>query len=143
MKQRIAFVCCVLAGILLPMVPASAQDDSRVFKVNVRLVEVYATVFDHKGHYVDGLGRDSFRGLENGRPQSIHTFEANTDGISCAILLDTTGSMTEALPRVKNSVVRLIDELGDHDLVAVFTFDRDWWCARISQSTRTLPSAVC
>jgi VWFA-related protein len=125
MKPRIAWLCFgALLVTLLPMAPARGQDEPGKFKVNVRLVEVYATVLDHKGHYVDGLGRDSFKVLENGRPQSIHTFEADTDGISCAILLDTTGSMTQALPRVKNSVVKLIDELGDHDSVAIFTFDR-------------------
>jgi Ca-activated chloride channel family protein len=125
MKPRIAWLCSgALLVTLLPMAPARGQDEPGKFKVNVRLVEVYATVLDHKGHYVDGLGRDSFKVLEDGRPQSIHTFEADTDGISCAILLDTTGSMTQALPRVKNSVVKLIDELGDHDSVAIFTFDR-------------------
>ncbi len=125
MKKNIAwFRSCALLGILLSVAAAFAQDDAGVFKVNVRLVEVYATVLDHKGHYVDGLGRDSFKVLEDGRPQSIHTFEANSDGISCAILLDTTASMAAALPRVKNSVVKLIDELADQDSVAIFTFDQ-------------------
>jgi VWFA-related protein len=125
MKKNITwFRSCALLGILLSVAAACAQDDAGVFKVNVRLVEVYATVLDHKGHYVDGLGRDSFKVLEDGRPQSIHTFEANSDGISCAILLDTTASMAAALPRVKNSVVKLIDELADKDSVAIFTFDQ-------------------
>src|SRR5262249_48005351 len=35
----------------------------------------------------------------------------------------TTGSMKEALPRVKNGVVRLIDELDPSDAVAIYTFD--------------------
>lgn len=125
MKKNITwFRSCALLGILLSVAAAFPQDDAGVFKVNVRLVEVYATVLDHKGHYVDGLGRDSFKVLEDGRPQSIHTFEANSDGISCAILLDTTASMAAALPRVKNSVVKLIDELADQDSVAIFTFDQ-------------------
>jgi len=125
MKKNITWLrSCALVGILLSVAAACAQDDAGVFKVNVRLVEVYATVLDHKGHYVDGLGRDSFKVLEDGRPQSIHTFEANSDGISCAILLDTTASMAAALPRVKNSVVKLIDELADQDSVAIFTFDQ-------------------
>ena len=125
MKKNITWLrSCALLGILLPVAFACAQDETGAFKVNVRLVEVYATVLDHKGHYVDGLGRDSFKVLEDGRPQSIHTFEANSDGISCAILLDTTASMAAALPRVKNSVVKLIDELADQDSVAIFTFDQ-------------------
>jgi VWFA-related protein len=32
--------------------------------------------------------------------------------------------MSEALPRVKNSIVKLIDELGAEDSVAIYTFDQ-------------------
>jgi Ca-activated chloride channel family protein len=102
---------------------APAQDSLATIKVNVRLVEVYATVLDHKGKYVDGLGRDDFKILEDGKPQRISIFENNADALSCAVLLDTTGSMREALPRVKNSVSKLIDELTPQDSVAIYTFD--------------------
>jgi len=40
----------------------------------------------------------------------------------CAILLDTTGSMSASLPRLKNSVMNFIDELGPEDFVAIYTF---------------------
>jgi VWFA-related protein len=84
---------------------ASSQQSPGVIKVDVRLVEVYATIYDHKGRYVDGLSRDSFQIFEDGKPQEITNFEATTESLSCAILLDTTGSMAEALPRVKYSIV--------------------------------------
>lgn len=108
--------------LLLLVLAGNCQDDLSTLKVDVRLVEVYATVFDHKGNYVDGLSRDSFQILENGTPQRIANFETNQQSISCAILLDTTGSMTFALPLVKNSVVKLIDQLNPADSVAIFTF---------------------
>jgi Ca-activated chloride channel homolog len=103
--------------------PSFAQESLATIKVNVRLVEVYATVLDHKGTFVDGLKPDDFQILEDGRPQRISIFESNADALSCAILLDTTGSMREALPRVKNSIVKLIDELEPSDSVAIYTFD--------------------
>jgi len=122
MSNRPLLLCTLL---LLPacFAPCMAQDSVGTIKVNVRLVEVYATVLDHKGKFVDGLRSDNFQILENGRPQRISIFESNTDALSCAILLDTTGSMREALPRVKNSVVKLIDTLDPQDSVAIFTFD--------------------
>ena len=122
MSNRPLLLCTLL---LLPafLAPCVAQDSMGTIKVNVRLVEVYATVLDHKGKFVDGLRSDNFQILENGRPQRISIFESNTDALSCAILLDTTGSMREALPRVKNSVVKLIDTLDPQDSVAIFTFD--------------------
>jgi Ca-activated chloride channel family protein len=100
-----------------------AQNESAVFRSDVRLVEVYATVFDHKGKYLDGLDSHSFQLLDEGKPQPIMTFESNQAEISCAILLDTTGSMAKALPSVKNAVLRLIDEFRDNDAVAIYAFN--------------------
>jgi VWFA-related protein len=99
-----------------------AQEGGVVFKSDVRLVEVYATVFDHRGHYVDGLPRASFEVLDEGAPQPIVTFESNLSSLSCAILLDTTGSMFRALPGVKNAVLHLIDEFRPEDAIAVYSF---------------------
>jgi Ca-activated chloride channel homolog len=100
------------------------QSSPDVLRVQTRLVEVYATVYDSSGHYVDGLGRDRFHLLEDGRPQPIAIFETNIEKLSCAVVLDTTGSMATVLPRVKNAVVKLIDALGPQDAVAIYTFDR-------------------
>jgi Ca-activated chloride channel homolog len=107
------------------LAPAFAQDGEVIdtIKVKVRLVEVYATVYDQKGRYVDGLKADNFKILEDGQLQRISIFENSAGSLSCAILLDTTGSMREALPRVKNSVVKLIDALGPQDAVAIYSFD--------------------
>ncbi len=112
---RLLFVSGAFVGLL-------AQSGSAVFRSDVRLVEVYATVFDHKGKYLDGLDSHSFEVLDEGKPQPIVTFESNQAELSCAILLDTTGSMARALPGVRNAVLRLIDEFRDNDAVAVYGF---------------------
>jgi Ca-activated chloride channel family protein len=112
--------CLILFSLQLPV--AVAQRDATVFHIEARLVEVYATVFDHRGHFVDGLPVDAFHVSENGQPQQIRHFESDSQAIRCAILLDTTGSMGSALPHLKNSVVTFIDELGPEDSVAIYTF---------------------
>ena len=103
---------------------AHSQEPAATIKVQVRLVEVYASVHDQKGHFVDGLNRENFQVFEDGKPQQIAAFDSTSQSLSCAVLLDTTGSMNEALPRVKNSIVKLIDELGLGDSVAIYTFDQ-------------------
>ncbi len=60
--------------------------------------------------------------LDNGKEQRLKHFESESEAMHCAILLDTTGSMTGALPRLKNSVIDFIDELGPADYVAIYTF---------------------
>lgn len=101
---------------------SQAQPGGLVIRTEVRMVEVYATVLDHHGHYLDDLPRDAFRILDNGAPQPIVSFESSATELSCAILLDTTGSMTAALPRVKNAVHMLIDEFRESDWIAVYGF---------------------
>jgi len=98
----------------------SAQD--ALFRTETRLVEVYATIRDHNGRYMDGLPRERFELRDNGQAQALAAFESNASGLSCAILLDTTGSMAEVLPVVKNSIIKLIDAMSDQDTVAIFGF---------------------
>ncbi len=101
---------------------AQAQPGGLVIRTEVRMVEVYATVFDSHGKFLDDLPREAFRLLDNGAPQPIVTFENSATDLSCAILLDTTGSMAAALPKVKNAIHQLIDEFRPNDWVAVYGF---------------------
>lgn len=105
------------------MFAASWREQMPVFKSKVRLVEVYATVIDQKGRFVTGLSRDQFEVREDGELHQISAFEATSSDLSCAILLDATGSMAASLPTVKNAILRLIDNLRTNDSFAVYTFN--------------------
>jgi Ca-activated chloride channel family protein len=115
----LACLSMIVAGAANPQAP---QEPSVVFRAEGRMVQVYATVLDHKGHYMDGLPRESFQIRDNGRPEPIVAFENSAAELSCAILLDTTGSMRDSLPTVKNALSRLIDEYREQDSVAVYGF---------------------
>jgi len=110
----------------LPALPspgdAPLPATGHVFRADARLVEVHATITDERGRYVDGLRREQFTILDQGEPRPIAAFETHTSALSCALLLDTTGSMEPALPALKNAALKLIDELRDEDAVAVYTF---------------------
>jgi VWFA-related protein len=100
----------------------AAAQNVPTFRGSTELVQVYATVVDHHNHYVDGLKREAFQVLENGQPQPLMSFEDPSDGVSVALILDTTGSMQKTLPFVRNSASRFIDQLGTKDSIAIFTF---------------------
>jgi Ca-activated chloride channel family protein len=85
-------------------------------------VEVYATIRDQNGRYLDDLPRERFQLKDNGEPQPLAAFESNAEKFSCAVLLDTTGSMAAVLPVVKSSVIHMIDQLRDEDTVAIYSF---------------------
>lgn len=113
--------CCSCVALLLPG-RSHAQNQLDNYRIEARLVEVYATVVDERGHFVDGLTAEAFRVLDNGKEQKLKHFESDAESMHCAILLDTTGSMSGALPRLKNSVIDFIRNLGPDDYVAVYTF---------------------
>jgi Ca-activated chloride channel family protein len=92
------------------------------FRSDVRLVEVAASVYDRKGNPVDDLPKDKFRILEDGSPQTIVNFESDSEALSCALLIDTTGSMQDALGSVRNAVSNLLEQLRPQDAVAVYAF---------------------
>jgi len=121
MKILRTFICFAFITVLQqPRV--NAQNDFGTYRIDARLVQVYATVLDPRGRFVDGLPPEAFHVLENGKEQTLKHFESEAQSMHCAILLDTTGSMTGALPRLKNSVIDFIDELGPDDYVAIYTF---------------------
>jgi len=122
-KKTAAMFCVCLAALGWVSGFRRTQQVPGAIKVEVHLVEVYARVYDHKGGYVDGLARDSFQVFDDGKSEQITNFETSGQSLSCGILLDTTGSMAAALPRVKNSIVNLINALDPQDSVAIYTFD--------------------
>jgi Ca-activated chloride channel homolog len=105
-----------MAGLFL-YAPVPAQ-----FRVTTRLVEVNVTVRDSHGRYVDGLDETNFDVFDNGAPQQLVAFEPQSTRLNCSVVIDTTGSMAAALPVVKNSIVRMLEEFRPEDEIAVYSF---------------------
>jgi VWFA-related protein len=103
--------------------PAPAPDNGLVFRAGGRIVEVYATVTDNHGRYVDDLKSSQFAVLEEGQPKPVFAFENHTAGVSVALVFDTTGSMVDALPPLKTAALQLVDDLRPTDSVAVYCFN--------------------
>lgn len=111
------------ATIVLPIL---GQRPEAVFRTDVKLVQVLATVYDRQGRYLDGLTQESFEVLDNAKAQPITAFEtasAQSSPLSCALLIDVTGSMKEDLPTVKNAAIRFIEGLRPVDSAAVYAFN--------------------
>jgi len=101
---------------------ADSRANSPMFRVSGRLVEVPVTVTDSRGKALDGLDCKEFSLLEDGRARAAETCESLAQSVSCALLLDTTGSMQVALPFLKNAALRFIEALRPEDPVAVYSF---------------------
>jgi len=53
--RTVQITICFVAILLLHQTAAKAQSDFATYRIDARLVEVYATVLDERGHFVDGL----------------------------------------------------------------------------------------
>ena len=107
--------------LVIALIPVACPQDV-TFKQDVRLVEIYATVFDHGGRTVQGLTRDQFEIRDDGVVQPVRVFEASDKSLSCALLLDTTGSMRDAIPALRNATREFIDALRPEDSVGIYGF---------------------
>lgn len=95
--------------------------------VDVRWVEIYATVLDARGHPVVGLGPDDLRLREDGVLQPLERFGVVENlSLRVALLMDTSRSMHERLPVAVASARRFFATVvRPEDRAALLTFDDD------------------
>jgi VWFA-related protein len=96
-------------------------------RVQVNLVNLFATVRDKHKAIVTGLTKDDFQVYEDGQLQEITNFSAeSTLPITLGILLDTSGSEYYMLGGEKEAGSRFLARvLRKGDLAMVMTFDTD------------------
>src|SRR5689334_10988891 len=82
--------------------PANPNDQTPVFTSNVNVVNLFFNVKDKHGNLIPDLKKDDFQVLEDGKPQTIKYFSAESNQpLTLGILLDTSGSQLEVLPMEK------------------------------------------
>jgi len=99
-----------------------------VFRVDVRLVRLLATVKDDYGRLVGHLSREDFQVFDNGVPQEIAVFERRTEQpLSVSVLIDTSGSTAKELRYEIESVQRFLHALfregNPQDAAALYSFN--------------------
>ena len=72
---------------------AQEPDVKAHFSSQSELVVLHVAVKDKKGGYVGGLGQDSFRVLEDRRPQEISFFNNQDAPVTVGLIIDASGSM--------------------------------------------------
>ncbi|MFN0103141.1 MAG: VWA domain-containing protein [Bryobacteraceae bacterium] len=112
-----------------------------VFRTEVKLVRLLATVKDANGGLVGGLTKDDFLISDNGAPQEVAVFEQHTEQpLSVAIMLDISGSTGKDLKYEVDSLQRFVKTLfgsgNPKDQAALYTFNHD--VARASGFTRRM-----
>ena len=131
--MRISVTCTVLLALLLPW-SALAQDNGQAtdqqgqvptFRKNVNLVNVFFTVKDHHGALLANLTKDEFEVLEDGKPQTIKYFSAETNlPLTLGLLIDSSGSMQRMLDTEKVVAADFLRQvITEKDLAFIISFD--------------------
>jgi len=105
--------------------PPAPDTDEEVVRVSTDLTNILFTAVDKDQHFVTALRREDVRVLEDGRPQSVSTFQRETDlPLSIAILIDTSESQTVVLPDEKAAARAFLDAVmrPEKDQSAIITF---------------------
>jgi VWFA-related protein len=117
----------VLPALAQESQPAAKQQQSQIptFRKNVNVVNVFFTVKDKHGALVPNLTKDEFQVAEEGKPQTIKYFSAETNlPLTLGILIDSSGSMQNMLPEEKVVAGDFLRQvITDKDLAFVISFD--------------------
>src|SRR4029077_4672443 len=123
LKARV-LLTFVFAGVFaLPLVaqqatPADQDQSVETLKVRVNVVQLFFNVKDKKGALIPSQTKNDFELLEDGKPQTIKYFTAESNlPLTLGILIDTSGSQMRVLEMEKevggaflNDILREKDE---------------------------------
>jgi Ca-activated chloride channel family protein len=108
----------VLAAAMMIAVIVTAQ-----VRVDVRLVNVVATVTDTRGRNISNLTANDFILEEDGKPQEITHFSQDQNvPVSVGVLLDTSGSMDRKIRTAVEAVERFSRRIHQNDEIFLITF---------------------
>lgn len=93
-----------------------------VFRASTDLVSVYATVRSRDGRLVTNLRQDQFHITAAGKAVDIVAFSNESQPITAALIVDTSGSMVSRLNWIKLTVRQFFDALKPVDRVRLGSF---------------------
>ena len=115
---------------LLPVVAQDAEtaDDGPTFSLDVKVVNLLATVKDRSGRLLSTLTKDDFILSEDGVRQEIRYFSHQTDlPLTIGLLIDTSGSQRALIADERSAGLMFFRSIlrKDKDLAFLMSFDRN------------------
>ncbi|HEX4641905.1 MAG TPA: VWA domain-containing protein [Candidatus Acidoferrales bacterium] len=121
-RTVVSYLCVasLAGGLALAAPPAQ-------IRVELNVVNLFATVRDKHKAVVTGLTKDDFQVFEDGQPQEISYFSAESSlPITVGMLMDTSGSEEFMLGAEKDAGSRFLARvMRKGDLAMIMTFDTD------------------
>jgi len=125
MKHRVRLVPTLTVVFVLGSQPLRSQEP--VISVDVKVVNVLATVRDKHGQVVRNLTKADFTLEEDGRPQAIRYFTRESNlPLTLGLLVDTSMSQRRVLDKERTASYTFLDKmLQPKDVAFLIHFDRE------------------
>ncbi|MBZ5537742.1 MAG: VWA domain-containing protein [Acidobacteriia bacterium] len=120
------FYLIFLSSVVCPQVgpPAeSRQTDPYTIRMDVEMVILRATVQNHKGVLVSGLGKDDFHVYEDGVLQQITYFTHQDIPVTVGLVVDNSGSMKSKRAEVIAAALAFAQSSNPEDQMFVVNFN--------------------
>jgi VWFA-related protein len=104
-----------------------SQQPTETLKVNVNVVQLFFNVKDKHGALIPNLTKDDFEIYEDGKPQTVKYFAAESNlPLTLGILIDSSGSQRNVIDMEKEVGGAFLKQiLTDKDLAYVLDFNVD------------------
>jgi VWFA-related protein len=113
------------------------------FRVETRVVVLYATVHNSRGELVTNLDRSAFTVYEDGKPQRITVFGRDDLPVSLGLLIDNSGSMRAMRSKVEAAALSFARASNTQDEMFVLNFaDTPRIDVPFTSDVRTLEAGV-
>jgi len=123
---RIIIACGLLFNLAVLVPAQSPEQDVDVLRTETDLANLLFTVTDKNNRYVTTLQQADIRVLEDGVPQTLFTFQRETDRpLAIAFLIDVSISEERTLPDEKAAARRFIENVikSSKDQAAIIPFE--------------------
>lgn len=103
--------------------PVEGGEQDEALRLRGDLVEVPVIVRNRQNQYIHDLKKEDFVLYEDGVEQRIALFAHTEEPFHVALLIDTSGSTEEELPRIQQAALAFITQLHPQDEVMIVSFD--------------------
>ena len=117
------FLLLVLPSVAWPPEDGPSQGDQGTIRVNVDLVVLHATVRNHEGILVSGLGQGDFQVFEDRVPQKIKLFSHEDTPVTVGLVVDNSGSMKSKRAKVIAAALAFARSSHPQDQMFVVNFN--------------------
>jgi Ca-activated chloride channel family protein len=123
---KLLVVLCLLGALFINVTGQTPQQDVEVIRTETDLTNLPFSASDKNNRYITTLKESDIRVLEDGVPQTLFTFQQETDQpLSIAFLIDVSGSEERTLPQEKAAARAFIENVikSSKDQAAIIPFE--------------------